>query len=55
MSVKLAGEHKSMRIGISTLAQERKPMILAVFEQHCRNLISDASIPGMIGGEEDGT
>jgi DNA-binding transcriptional LysR family regulator len=54
VSVKLAGDHKSMRIGISTLAQERKPMILAVFEQHCRNLISDASIPGMIGGEENG-
>ena len=55
VSVKLAGNHKSMHIGISTLAQERKPMILAVFEQHCRNLISDASIPGMIGGEDNGT
>lgn len=53
--VKLAGDHKPMRIGISTLAQERKPMILTVFEEHCRHLITDASIPGMTGGEQDGT
>ena len=44
-----------MRIGISTLAQERKPMILTVFEEHCRSLITDASIPGMIVGEKNGT
>ena len=53
--VKLAGDHKPMRIGISTLAQERKPMILTVFEAHCRNLISDTKIPGMNRGDEDGT
>ncbi|MEP6335104.1 MAG: LysR substrate-binding domain-containing protein, partial [Anderseniella sp.] len=53
--VKLAGDHKPMRIGVSTLAQERKPMVLTVFEEHCRNLISDRSIPGMIWGEENGT
>ena len=52
--VKLAGDHKPMRIGISTLAQERKPMILTVFEEHCRNLISETSIPGMARGEQDG-
>ncbi len=53
--VKLAGDHKPMRIGISTLAQERKPMVLTVFEEHCRNLISDRSIPGMIWGDVNGT
>lgn len=53
VSVRLAGEHTPMQIGISTLAQERKPMILTVFEQHCRDLISDESIPGMIRGDED--
>ncbi len=53
--VKLAGDHKPMRIGISTLAQERKPMILTVFEQHCRDLITDTSIPGMTRGGQDGT
>jgi len=51
VSVKLAGEHQPMRIGISTLAQERKPMILSVFEDHCRTLISNTHIPGMVGGE----
>ncbi|MEM7636237.1 MAG: LysR substrate-binding domain-containing protein [Pseudomonadota bacterium] len=54
VAVKLAGDHKPMRIGISTLAQERKPMILTVFEEHCRNLITDTNIPGMtVGGEND--
>ncbi len=54
VSIRLAGEHTPMQIGISTLAQERKPMILTVFEQHCRSMITDAGIPGMTLGENDG-
>ena len=54
VSVKLAGEHMPMQIGISTLAQERKPMILTVFEQHCRSLITDEGIPGMAIGDKNG-
>ena len=54
VSVRLAGEHTPMQIGISTLAQERKPMILTVFEQHCRNLITDSGIPGMTLGDRNG-
>lgn len=55
VSVRLAGEHTPMQIGISTLAQERKPMILTVFEQHCRNLITNSGIPGMALGDGNGT
>ena len=55
VAVRLAGDHTPMQIGISTLAQERKPMILTVFEQHCRNMISDAGIPGMTTGDSNGT
>lgn len=46
-AIKLAGEHKPMTIGLATLRQDRKPMVLRAFEQHCRGLITDTSIPGM--------
>ena len=48
VAVTLAGNHKPMRIGVATLLQERKPMLLEAFESHCREMISERSIPGMV-------
>ena len=48
VAVKLAGNHKPMTIGVATLRQEHKPMLLEAFERHCRDMISDKSIPGMM-------
>lgn len=47
-AVKLTGKHKPMRIGIATLLQNHKPKVLEVFEQHCRDMISEHNIPGML-------
>ena len=46
-AIRLTGKHKPMKIGIMTLNQTRKPLILMAFETHCRKLISDQKIPGM--------
>lgn len=46
-SIKLDGNHKSMKIGIMTLKQEHKPRILTAFEEHCRKMITQKHIPGM--------
>ena len=46
-SVPLRGDYKPMTIGIATLRQDRKPRILEAFEQHCRAMITNTSIPGM--------
>jgi len=45
--IPLEGKHRPMKIGIATLAQERKPRLLQAFEEHCRDMISDGGIPGM--------
>ena len=47
-TVKLAGKHKPMMIGIAKLLQNAKPKALNIFEQHCRELVSDQGIPGML-------
>jgi len=47
-SIALAGEHKSMKIGIMTLLQDHKPRILTAFEEHCRGMITKDHIPGML-------
>lgn len=47
-AVKLAGDHQPMKIGLATLQQEQKPMVLKVFEQHCREMITEKNIPGMV-------
>ncbi len=47
VSIRLAGRHKPMQIGIMTLIQEHKSRLMTAFEEHCRSLISDAAIPGM--------
>lgn len=45
--VKLSGDHKPMRVGIATLAHEHKTKTLVAFQEHCRKLITNNSIPGM--------
>lgn len=46
--VKLSGGHKPMVMGIVTLQQSRKFRLAEMFEQHCRRVVSDAYIPGMV-------
>ncbi len=48
VALDLAGQHKPMTIGLATLRQEHKPMLLETFESHCRKMISRRSIPGMV-------
>ncbi len=48
VAVDLAGQHKPMTIGLATLHQEHKPMLLETFERHCRKMISRRGIPGMV-------
>ena len=48
VALDLAGQHKPMTIGLATLHQEHKPMLLETFENHCRKMISKRSIPGML-------
>ena len=45
--VPLAGDPPPLRIGIATLKQLKKTRLVAAFEHHCRELISDSHIPGM--------
>jgi DNA-binding transcriptional LysR family regulator len=45
--VPLGGDPSPVRIGIATLRQLKKTRLLEAFERHCRELISDAYIPGM--------
>ena len=46
--VQLLGEHRPMILGLATLANLRKSRIVAAFETHCRALVSDGYIPGMV-------
>jgi len=47
VALDLEGAHAAMTIGIATLRQDHKTRVLAVFEQHCRDLINERQIPGM--------
>jgi DNA-binding transcriptional LysR family regulator len=51
--VRLAGEHRPMRIGFATLANYRKSRLVEAFEAHCRQFISDSYIPGMTAPAAD--
>lgn len=46
--VRLAGEHRPMVVGSATLARSKKSRLVEAFENHCRTLVSDAYIPGMV-------
>lgn len=45
--VRIAGDHRPMRLGLATLANYRKSQLVEAFQSHCRSFISDAYIPGM--------
>ncbi|GJD58716.1 LysR family transcriptional regulator [Methylobacterium dankookense] len=46
--VRLAGNHRPMRIGLARLKQLNRSRLVEAFESHCRAFISDAYIPGMV-------
>ena len=46
--IRLAGEHRPMRLGMATLAGLKPSRLVAAFVSHCRACISDSSIPGMV-------
>ncbi|WP_375464571.1 LysR family transcriptional regulator [uncultured Methylobacterium sp.] len=46
--VRLAGEHRPMRIGLARLRQLTRSRLVEAFETHCRAFISNAYIPGMV-------
>ena len=45
--VRIAGSQPPMVLGIATLKQAQKTRIVQAFEGHCRQMISEAHIPGM--------
>ena len=46
--IRLAGEHRPMRLGVATLGGLAASRLVDAFVAHCRACISDASIPGMV-------
>lgn len=42
--IRLSGDHRPM--GMLTLSQRRKSLLVDAFAQHCRLIVSDAYIPG---------
>lgn len=47
VTVKLAGRHRPMKIGLATLDLDQKPKIIVAFEEHCKKIITQNHIPGM--------
>ncbi|WP_427146954.1 LysR family transcriptional regulator [Rhizobium leguminosarum] len=47
IGLRLAGDHKPMRIGLIRVGQQVTTRLVRSFEEHCRNLISDNYVPGM--------
>ncbi|MBT1159676.1 LysR family transcriptional regulator [Aminobacter anthyllidis] len=48
--VRLSGDHQPMVLGTAILGELPASRLISVFQDHCRACISEASIPGMIGG-----
>lgn len=46
--IRLAGEHRPMRLGVATLGSLKSSRLVAAFVAHCRACISDSYIPGMV-------
>ena len=46
--IRLAGEHRPMRLGVAILGELDRTRLISVFVAHCRACISDGSIPGMV-------
>jgi DNA-binding transcriptional LysR family regulator len=47
-SVRIAGEHRSMTIGVATLRELQPSRLVEAFHAHCRAHISRSYIPGMV-------
>lgn len=47
VSLRLAGDHRPMRIGLIRVGQQVATRLVRSFEDHCRHLISDNYVPGM--------
>jgi DNA-binding transcriptional LysR family regulator len=52
--IRLLGNHRPMTIGMATLTNLRKSRIVEAFEAHCRAVVSDGYIPGMVVPSRDG-
>lgn len=52
--VRLLGDHRPMTIGLASLASLRKSRIVEAFQAHCRAVVSDGYIPGMVVPSQDG-
>jgi DNA-binding transcriptional LysR family regulator len=48
VTLRLAGRHRPMTVGMATLRRLNPSRLVAAFETHCRAMVSDASIPGML-------
>ena len=44
----LSGDNPALTLGIATLANIRKTVVVEIFSQFCRDQISAANIPGMV-------
>lgn len=52
--VRLAGDHRPMRIGLATLKSLRKSRLLTAFNEHAQEAISNDYVPGMGGSSNVG-
>lgn len=48
VSIRLAGQHRPMTIGVATLRTLAKSRLIAAFQAHCQARISRSYIPGMV-------
>ena len=46
--VSLDGGHRPMIVGMATLAQLSRSRLVEMFQNHCRDLVTDKYIPGMV-------
>lgn len=47
VSLRLAGDHRPMRLGLVSAGQRIPTRLVRAFEEHCRQLISGSYVPGM--------
>lgn len=45
--LRIAGDHKPMRLGLLRVARQEPTRLVSTFMDHCRTLISNSYIPGM--------
>lgn len=48
LSLRLAGKHQPMRLGMAWIPVPRPRRVLEAFMQRCRTYISDEHVPGMV-------